>query len=256
MSLSSMIELSYSPTDDELLVYHQLWRALLNGHEAPSRRAALPIELVRIVSRMALLSVVDRKLSRESEGPTKATSIGHSFVSRIWFSTEPLDNLQFNKVAGVQLITESCDQGWADNPQLGSRTWFDIGVIPPPTEKEHETKVTHLTTIDPEGEKYPGLMTLQGYGEETKDEVDRTIAAVMALDPLWRRSHGCPPRQRDVIRLEGPVFTSEDGLWDGIKADERRVISVRASAIFAAWSNMAYGGQIVIWKYFEPIIPI
>ncbi|KAJ7575965.1 hypothetical protein C8J56DRAFT_974220 [Mycena floridula] len=45
--------------------------------------------------------------------------------------TPPLEKTMIRQ---VRFVTESCDQGWADQPELGSRTWFEAVIIRPDAE--------------------------------------------------------------------------------------------------------------------------
>ncbi|KAG6837012.1 hypothetical protein H0H93_016474 [Arthromyces matolae] len=50
-------------------------------------------------------------------------------ASEIWFKTPALDKYVIENIKGVQLETKSHDQGWADNPEAGIWSWFDIIVL-------------------------------------------------------------------------------------------------------------------------------
>lgn len=132
----------YGISDDELVVYHSVWRSLLRGTTS-SFRAPLPLELVQMITHHAGLAVVDRKLTATATTPVKVCCLhdGPYVVSRTWFWTEPLDSSSLNAIAHVRRVTESCNQGWATRDvRPVFRTWFDVGIFPPPpptTDAEH-----------------------------------------------------------------------------------------------------------------------
>lgn len=50
--------------------------------------------------------------------------------SDIWFRTEPLDNTFIYRAAQLQLYTDSHDQGWVENEDLGAWSWFELVILP------------------------------------------------------------------------------------------------------------------------------
>lgn len=160
-----------------------------------------------------------------------------------------MGRIALGNIAGVQLITESQDQGWADEPELGSRAWFDIGVIPLPLSVPLQS-TTKLTDI----KSTKSLRTLQGYPEESKEEVEDTIKAALSMDPRWRRSHGCPPGQSKAICIEGPIVTDEDEMWKYADDGDLNTIAVRVDVMFRGWQNETHRGVLRVWKHFEPVI--
>ncbi|KAF8237995.1 FabD/lysophospholipase-like protein [Tricholoma matsutake] len=47
---------------------------------------------------------------------------------RNWFNTPVLDEETIKRLHSIQLLAESCDQGFADVPSAGNWTWFEVGV--------------------------------------------------------------------------------------------------------------------------------
>lgn len=241
----------YRMSSDCYLLYHEIWRSLYQGQELPSRRAPLPVELIRLISRMANLVILDMELVRQEEEGIRVACLDHAATSQVWFWTKPLDEKQMRQVAGVQLITESRDQGWADQPELGSRIWYDIGIIPLPLSIPQETTITmsEVKSTKPYG-------VFVGQCESSREEVEGTIEEVVKQDPRWRKSHGVPPAQEHEIRLAGPVITHGDPIWAHAGPSNSSVVAVRASAMFRGWINLASKGELLIWKHFEPIVGI
>ncbi|KAJ7469448.1 acyl transferase/acyl hydrolase/lysophospholipase [Mycena latifolia] len=55
---------------------------------------------------------------------------GDFIDSEIWFRTEPLDNTFIYRAAQLQLYTDSHDQGWVENEDLGAWSWFELVILP------------------------------------------------------------------------------------------------------------------------------
>ncbi|KAK7683757.1 hypothetical protein QCA50_013133 [Cerrena zonata] len=202
---------------DHLLLYHELWRALLNGQSLPRRRAPLPVELIRIISQQADLVVLDRELTHVHFEGIEVSARDHHVVSKLWFISHPFDKVKMVHVAGVQLATESHDQGWASHLDQGSWTWFDMAIIP-----------------------FPPLQNT------TRDD--------LAQASLWRKSHHNVVATMSPRELEGPVVTTDDEMWNNLQNDQLYAIVIRANARFAGWTNHAKKGELRVWKYFEPIV--
>ncbi|QRV93310.1 patatin-like phospholipase protein [Ceratobasidium sp. AG-Ba] len=67
-----------------------------------------------------------------SFGPCYVSSVDHVVASKIWFSTPSLDQSTIDKLHEIQLFTKSKDQGWADNVNAGSYSWFEIVILESP----------------------------------------------------------------------------------------------------------------------------
>ncbi|KAJ7258035.1 hypothetical protein C8J57DRAFT_1646772 [Mycena rebaudengoi] len=110
---------------DVIVLYHQLWRTLVQGYEPPvtpsdaeldaaftlTKRPALPVELMHLIVRAAALMVPDGQQTKRAECSVlvRVTApSGGSPISRMWFWTNPLD---LAEVAAVQLVTVSRDGG-------------------------------------------------------------------------------------------------------------------------------------------------
>jgi len=57
-------------------------------------------------------------------------SVGSNPIRKYWFSSAPLSARDLANMHSVQLLTRSRDQGWVNNPNAGSWSWFDIVLIP------------------------------------------------------------------------------------------------------------------------------
>ncbi|KAJ7198160.1 hypothetical protein GGX14DRAFT_470400, partial [Mycena pura] len=113
--------------DGRLLLYHQLWRALLRG--ADPERPALAVELVRLIVRAAALIVPDPQQTyraKESVFVRVKAYDEESVVPRVWFWTKPLHLVN---VAAAQLVTVSRDQGWVSPLTDVCHSWFEWGVF-------------------------------------------------------------------------------------------------------------------------------
>ncbi|KAG6916206.1 hypothetical protein DXG01_007836 [Tephrocybe rancida] len=61
-------------------------------------------------------------------------------ASKIWFRTPALDEDILKKVVSIQLETKSRDQGWVEDPEAGSWSWFDIVVLESPESTKIKVK--------------------------------------------------------------------------------------------------------------------
>ncbi|KAJ7254552.1 hypothetical protein C8J57DRAFT_1347208 [Mycena rebaudengoi] len=242
---------------DELLLYHQVWRALLRGSDsysaplssgtraAPTKRPSLPVELVRLVVRAAELMVPDRnqtQRTRRSVFIGVVTRDEAPIVSRVWFWTKPLDIAQ---IAAMQLVTLSRDQGWVSPPTETCHSWFEWGVfnagVPPHDETDIRGGVDGAIT----GNEAP-------WKSQRSVQTDRRESVLG--EGTWRRTHGNLVACGRYEQYEGPRVGMEDELWEGVKAGA--VIAVRACAQQALWENDALYGEILVWKWFEPIVGV
>ncbi|KAJ7462522.1 hypothetical protein FB451DRAFT_1139862 [Mycena latifolia] len=216
--------------EGELLLYHQLWRALLRGsgpstnpprktpaaHRTP--RAALPVELVRLIVRAAPLMVPDRDQTHYAERSVFVHVVireEEPVVSRVWFWTKPL---AVSKIAAVQLLTVSRDQGWVSPSTTVCHSWFEWGVF------------------------NGGVPTEDAPGTGR----DGTSKAT------WHRTHGNPVAQGQYRQHAGARVGMDDEMWEGVTAGT--VLAVRACAQQAMWENDARYGEILVWKWFEPVV--
>ncbi|KAJ6606089.1 hypothetical protein DFH09DRAFT_1299370 [Mycena vulgaris] len=233
--------------EEELLLYHQLWRTLLRGSgpftehpdspaEIGTRRPALPVELVRLIMRTAAFMVPDRQQTQHAERSVflRATTRDEEpVVSRVWFWTKPLN---LAKVAAVQLVTVSHDQGWVSPATDVCHSWFEWGVfngVPEPASGGGEGGVT---------------------GNEMVWRTESPKQEGKASEPMWCRTHGNPIARGQYQQHDGPRVGIDDEMWDGAKAGS--VIVVRACTQQALWENDARYGEILVWKWFEPVVRV
>jgi hypothetical protein len=229
------------------LLYHQLWRALLRGfdpflhpdHPDPERwtsRPALPVELVRLIIRTAALMVPDRQQTHRAGRSILVhvtTRDETPVVSRVWFRTKPLD---LAKTAAVQLVTMSRDQGWVSPPTEECHSWFEWGVFNCGIPAQDEGDVT-------------------GNDREWRTESAAPMSAAGSVPDsafVWKRTHGNPVASSLYEQQDGPQVGMDDEMWEAARAGA--VIAVRACAQQALWDNDARYGEILVWKWFEPVV--
>ncbi|KAJ3483576.1 hypothetical protein NLI96_g6208 [Meripilus lineatus] len=65
-----------------------------------------------------------------SNGSCHVAAHDQNIQSKLWFSTPPLPEKVVSSLnlATFQLYTRSQNQGWADRPELGTYTWFEIAL--------------------------------------------------------------------------------------------------------------------------------
>ncbi|KAJ7284361.1 hypothetical protein C8J57DRAFT_1288205 [Mycena rebaudengoi] len=241
---------------DELLLYHQVWRALLRGADfystsyssgrAESQRPPLPVELVRLVARAAEFMVPDRyhtQRAPQSIFIRVTTRDEEPIVSRVWFWTKPLDVTQ---IAAAQLVTLSRDQGWVSRPTEICHSWFEWGVFNAGVPAQDETDVKGGVDGAITGNEAPwkSKRIAEKDGKESVSDGEGT----------WRRTHGNPVARDRYEQHDGPRVGMDNELWEGVNAGA--VIAVRACAQQALWENDARYGEILLWKWFEPVVGV
>ncbi|KAJ7734017.1 hypothetical protein DFH07DRAFT_780444 [Mycena maculata] len=171
---------------EELLLYHQLWRAFLRGSEpfigrdSWIERPSLPVELVRLVIRAAGFMVPDCEQTKLAE---------HSMFVRV--TTRHKEPVAPQVVIGEEMVR-------------GSETRQNEGKNSGPLSKQ-----------------------------------------------IWHRTHGNPVAEGRYQQHDGPQVGMDNKMWDDAKAGS--VIAVRACAQEAMWENDARYGEILVWKWFEPV---
>ncbi|KAJ7284359.1 hypothetical protein C8J57DRAFT_1288200 [Mycena rebaudengoi] len=242
---------------DELLLYHQVWRALLRGADfysilhlsgtrAESQRPPLPAELVRLVVHAAEFMVPDRyhtQRAPQSIFVRVATRDEEPIVSRVWFWTKPLDVTQ---IAAAQLVTLSQDQGWFSPPMEICHSWFEWGVFNAGVPAQDETDIIGGVDGAITGNEVPW----KSKRSAKKDEKE----SVSDGEGTWRRTHGNPVARDRYEQYDGPRVGMDNELWEGVNAGA--VIAVRACAQQALWENDARYGEILLWKWFEPVVGV
>jgi len=132
-------------------------------------------------------------------------------------ATEPLDAATLSRITGLQLHTIGHDQGWADEIDLGPRTWFEISIQrlnPGSSEWKHVHRV-------PKRESEYGWISHYN---------------VVAQ----RRSHA----------LSGLFFGPDHEIWTELHPGDRLVVN--ACAREPAWSCTGMSARLDFWRRFEP----
>ncbi|KZV63726.1 hypothetical protein PENSPDRAFT_200953 [Peniophora sp. CONT] len=110
------------PTDEDVILYHQVWRALLLGSP---RRPSLPLKLVRHISTYCRWVLPDRV--HEEKVQVRCISYGTLSQTR-WFAIAPPTDGDLRRLAAIQLLTIGKDQGWANYPEHGSYSWYEVRI--------------------------------------------------------------------------------------------------------------------------------
>jgi len=61
--------------------------------------------------------------------PCSIEGLHYERNSMLWFKTTPLQEITRNNLAQLQLITESCDQGWVREGTKKSCSWFELCIL-------------------------------------------------------------------------------------------------------------------------------
>ncbi|KAJ3512169.1 hypothetical protein NLJ89_g3673 [Agrocybe chaxingu] len=89
-----------------------------------------PVQLSRIPFKSS------SKSQAASTGACFVTSSSASIVSKIWFTTEKLEEDVLEKLASLQLITNSRDQGYIIDEDCNGRTWFELAILASPADTQ------------------------------------------------------------------------------------------------------------------------
>ncbi|KXN83116.1 Calcium-independent phospholipase A2-gamma [Leucoagaricus sp. SymC.cos] len=128
-------------------------------------------------------------------------------ISRIWFKSKPIDRNFCYRVVQLQLLTDSCDQGYtqADTLNPGSWSWFEVVILP-----------------------------------DENSDIPRNKDG---KELVWR-SHGNRSDSQDVARSPsrffGKVFDRREEILDSLEVGN--VIAVRACVRYPGWINDARNG--------------
>lgn len=140
----------------------------------------------------------------KSTKPITVASDSAIIASELWFKSKPLEPDFVNRVAQIQLCTDSRDQGSADDRSKGSWTWFEIVVL-------------HDANTD--------------MPKRTKD----------GREMAWR-SHSNQLGHYSQTRNFGLIFDRRSHLLACLEAGD--VLAVRACSRFPGWCNFADKGYI------------
>ncbi|CEL63025.1 Cyanovirin-N homolog OS=Neurospora crassa (strain ATCC 24698 / 74-OR23-1A / CBS 708,71 / DSM 1257 / FGSC 987) GN=NCU05495 PE=1 SV=2 [Rhizoctonia solani AG-1 IB] len=160
---------SYHEQVDRLVrTYYLVVRALATGNKWGLKgygRPKLPRELIYLVCSFAGLGLPDEEASEKSEAPIHVMSRDERRISVPWFSTAPFIREALRNIVAVQIITDSHDQGWADYPDIGWRSWFSLRIVRPDehsltrsVDREREWKSHSNRIADHTTRHYRGLL--------------------------------------------------------------------------------------------------
>ncbi|KZV71211.1 hypothetical protein PENSPDRAFT_664525 [Peniophora sp. CONT] len=145
-----------APTDDDVILYHQVWRALRKG--SPTR-AALPPEIVLYITKFAGWMLPNRGRTVKA---TDTVFVGRCLTqwgpkpmkaSKRWFASEPFTEVEVGNIAALQLITVSRDNNWTTRNPSGRFSWFEVaierqGLLVPQLQwkSHHNDRLTNVMT--------------------------------------------------------------------------------------------------------------
>ena len=194
-------------------MYHGLARSLEGGYHS---RPGLPVELVIYIFRLADCVLPSERFTMKIDIPCRAKASSGTISNTIWFSTPPLSREPLSRIASIQLVTLSRDQGWCGDPSSGSWSWFEIVI-------------------------------LRGDSQQVVKK-----SAVGGKDLVWI-SHHNPIASKQYSWLEGSIFGSDHELWKHLAEGDR--IAVRACAQYGGWCCSAMEGFLKADEWFEPTLP-
>ncbi|KZV71210.1 hypothetical protein PENSPDRAFT_606239 [Peniophora sp. CONT] len=146
-----------APTDEDVILYHQVWRALQTGS---STRPALPPELLLHITAFCGWVLPDRVHAETST--VYCHSYGGNKAEERWFLSAPIADEDIRRIAAIQLVTVAKDQGWISDPGAGIYSWFEVGLerpdstfLPEARWKSHHNDLCGRKPTMREGPLYP-----------------------------------------------------------------------------------------------------
>ena len=115
-----------APTEEDMLLYNQVWRTLRGGSLT---RPAIPPEILLQIT--ALCGWVLPYCVLTELKPVRCDAAGDKVAKQRWFASAPLKEEDLTQIAAIRLITEGKDQGRAIMPERGSYSWFEVGLERP-----------------------------------------------------------------------------------------------------------------------------
>ncbi|KDR77887.1 hypothetical protein GALMADRAFT_65251 [Galerina marginata CBS 339.88] len=183
-----------------------------SGDETSSRQAVsigtLRPQLQPELFELIRCDIVENSVSISSVDNVIATASNSTIVKKFYFGTGPVSNSDATSYVSVQLSTSARDQGWADQPQAGLYSWFEIAIL---------TK------------------------DMTLDQVVTDQIKTVDGKPLTWISHDVPLTSTYTDQ-DGPVFAKDHALFKNLKAGN--VIAVLACAQYAYWKCDARSGKL------------
>ncbi|KAJ1309241.1 hypothetical protein OPQ81_004907 [Rhizoctonia solani] len=108
------------PDPTAIRAYYTATMALARGSRT---RPGLPFELIIYICRLADFEIL--QIKRSPEGIREVRAWGPKVESRLWFQTEPFTKQMVSRIKSIQLVTMSHHQGFVDDRQAGSWSWFE-----------------------------------------------------------------------------------------------------------------------------------
>jgi hypothetical protein len=125
-------------------------------------------------------------------------------------------------------------------------SWFEWGVFNAGVPAQDETDIIGGVDGAITGNEVPW----KSKRSAKKDEKE----SVSDGEGTWRRTHGNPVARDRYEQYDGPRVGMDNELWEGVNAGA--VIAVRVCAQQALWENDARYGEILLWKWFEPVVGV
>ena len=117
-----------TPSFNQLMLWHQLWRSFRKGSPC-GRRQALPDELVVVVMRYLGAVVPEEARTTLCTTPIRVQNRGASATTQEWFRSSALDRLSLFCISQIRLETFSHDQGWTTDWNPKEWSWFEIALL-------------------------------------------------------------------------------------------------------------------------------
>lgn len=233
------------------------------------------MEIVRSISRRSLLLVPLDEV-HASDYYVDATAVSGDAIRRFWFESKPFSSQQeINRLATIRFSTYCRHQGWADFPEFGSYSWFEIAIltnsdVDPSTETvkntENNTHTEEIASTDDEGsEEDEGIETGNLKGIEVVVEGEEGVEEEGVEGEEVEDANDAASRERIKKRHDGSMLSwiiyripvDQNGSQRfGVRIDANHElltninvgdsIGIFACAQFPAWRCMGWDGALTL----------
>jgi len=236
-----------TPSFDQLLLWHQLWRSFRQGSTCGQRKA-LPDDLIVVMMRYLGAVVPDEARTIHCTTPIMVQNRGVSATIQEWFRSSALDRPSLSCISQMRLETFSHDQGWTTDQNPKEWSWFEVALL-----DSHGNVKGGLRRLTDD------VAAVQNYDLAMQD-LDHMALVFSVPNPPSRDkdrsvvfvSHRNQLCSKGPTTYLGTMFGTEAELWE--HAREGDMISVRACARFDCWENWGYSAVLRVWKWFEPTL--
>ncbi|KLO19531.1 hypothetical protein SCHPADRAFT_924442 [Schizopora paradoxa] len=228
----------------------------------PLQRPALPLEVVRSITRLADFVIDAPHLDFFCDKFLRVLSVKWTARRRIWFESAPLTRRTINKLATVQLTTIARHQGWTTHALEGSWSWLELAILKPKNPDASPTSENIHDSGDSTPRSHSAVAALlNGWTEEEPKELGEGEFGPNLADRIKRKqdgtmlvweSHRIPVNAFSDAQYIGKKFIrDEDEIFEHI--EEGDSIGVLCCAQRRFWECVGETGSLKFGIFFEPV---